>query len=121
MREGILSGSIGSPSRSWESRVSGGGGGGGSRGGQGGGRRGQGGNSLGRGLFLSLGRGGRNLGIGQAGTGRVLYPWKESGNGGVAPIGEVGGLPGGGVRLSERLRVAIGFVGGVIMSRKVGM
>jgi len=121
VREGILSGSLESPSRSWESRGSGGGGGGGSRGGRGGGRRGQGGNPLGRRLFLSLCQGGRDLGVGQTGTSRVLYPRKESGNGGVAPIGEVGGFPRGGVGLSKRLRVAIVFVGGVVMPGEDGM
>jgi len=44
----------------------------------------------------------------------------ESGNGGIAPIGEVRGLPRGGVGLSEHHRVAIVFVGRVVMSREVG-
>jgi len=65
--------------------------------------------------------GGRDLGVSKAGTSRVLYPRKESGNGGVASIGEVGGFPGGGVGLSERLWVTIVFVGGVVMSEEVGV
>jgi len=76
---------------------------------------------LGRRLFLSLCRGGRSLGIGQTGTGRVLYPRKEGRDGRVAPIGEMGGLPKGWVGLSERLRVAIVLVGGVVMSGEVRM
>ena len=51
----------------------------------------------------------------------VLYSRKESGNCGVTPIGEVGGFPRGGVGLGERLRVAIVFVGGVVVSGEVGM
>ena len=50
-----------------------------------------------------------------------MYPRKENGNGGVAPIGEVGGFPRGGVGLSERLWVTIVLVGGVVMSGEVGM
>ena len=76
---------------------------------------------MGRALFHCLCQWGRDLGVGQPRTGRVLYPRKQSGNGGVAPIGEVGGLPRGGVGLSEHLRVAIVFVGGVVMSGEVGM
>ena len=59
--------------------------------------------------------------IGQTGAGRVLYPWEECRDGGVTPIGEVGGFPRGGVRLGKRFRVAIIPIGGVIMPGKVGM
>ena len=96
MREGILSGCIEPPSRSWESGGLGRGGGE-SRRGEGGGRRDQGGNPLRGGLLFSFRRGGRDLCVGQTGAGRVLYPREEGGNGGVTPIGEVGGLPQGGV------------------------
>jgi len=116
-----LSGGIESSDRCRKSRGPGGGGGGESWGGRGGGGRGQGGNPLRRRLLFSFCRGGRDLGIGQTGTGRVLYPREERGNGRVAPIGEVGGLPRGWVGLGERLRIAIVFVGGVVMPGEVGM
>ena len=121
MREGILSGGVEPPGRSRKSRGSRGGGGGGSRGGRGGGRRNQRGNPLGRGFFFPLRRGGRDLSVSQTRTGRVLYPREERGNGGVAPICEVGGLPRGGVGISEGLRVTVVFVGGVVMPGEVGM
>ena len=54
-------------------------------------------------------------------TGRVLYTRKEGGNGGVTSVGEVGGLPGGGVGLRKSFRVTIVFVGGMVMSGEVGM
>ena len=50
-----------------------------------------------------------------------MRPREESGNGGVAPVGEVGGFPRGGMGLGERLRVAIILVGGVVMPRKIGV
>jgi len=120
VRERILSGCTEPPGRSRESGGFGGGGGGSRRGG-GGGRGSHGGNPLGGGLLLSLCRRGRGLYIGQSGAGRVLYPREESGDGGVTPIGEVGGFPLGGVGLGERYRVAIVPIGGVIMRGKVGM
>ena len=61
------------------------------------------------------------MGVGQPRTSRILYPRKEIGNGGVAPIGEVGGFPGGGVGLSKSFRVTIVFVGGVVMCGEVRM
>jgi len=120
VKKGILSGCIEPPSRSWESGGFGGAGGGSRRGG-GGGRRDQGGNTLGGGLLFSFRQGGRDLCIGQTGAGRVLHPREESGNGGVTPIGEVGGFPQGGVGLGKRFRVAIVLIGGVVMPREVGM
>jgi len=50
--------------------------------------------------------GGHDLGIGETGASGVLYPQKESGNVVVAPIGTMGGLPGGGVGLGKCFRVA---------------
>jgi len=61
------------------------------------------------------------LGVSQARTSRVLYPREGSGNGGVAPISEMRGFPGGRVGLSAGFRVTIVFVGGVVIPGKVGM
>jgi len=120
VREGILSGCIEPPSRSWESGGFGAGGGG-SRRGRGGGRSDEGGNPLGGGLLFSFHRGGHDLCIGQMGAGRVLHPREESGNGRVTPIGEVGGLPQGGVGLGKHIRVARVPIGGVVVAGEVGV
>jgi len=61
------------------------------------------------------------LSVGYPRAGRVLNTRKEGGNGGVPPVGKVGGFPGGGVGLSKSFRVTIVFVGGVVMPGKVGM
>jgi len=61
------------------------------------------------------------LRVGQTRAGRILYPREESGNGGVTPIGEVGGFPRGRVRFGKRFRVAIVLICGVVMPGEVGM
>ena len=82
--------------------------GGGLRGGGGGGRCGNGGDPSGRGLLgFPTGGGSRRLRVGAPGANRVKVARDELGDTGVAPVGKVGGFPGGGMRLGKGFGVSV--------------